>query len=706
MSIPPDLLPYAERLFARFPQVLSLLGDPQLPHAFHAPPCGGSTVHIQDTQGQRRVKVVLQPVNVFRDTAWSAAGWKVQTQDFPDVTPGDSYIQLPAVHHAVSDCVHFAEPASVNSDASFLGTLGQSDQCCAGRSNHDCSDDINQRLSIRDDMTRRLVPNREPGDSSPVHSTGACATGVVSHGCANFPVPSNDVHKHLFNADPTNPRDLALRRRASSSGSATPPNSLKNSPRRKKASARGSRQNPESPKRYGSRQNPESPKRNGSRQNPDSPKRSCLKQRRGFQHLNINSVPGDAPISEVSTSNKKSAVSRGRCSGDDSDASSASSSFESYQSPVILLPKNRRQGAAEDGVQLPGAFTNHRTVFIFDWDDTLCPTSWIRSVLKEQIADLKNWAGYETCVEWNDKIPEWFHHPLPDGAMDVIEDLKRAVIDCICMAQRYGVVCIVTNSLPGWVDSTMKKWLPELTPYIYGHGLRPSIRVLYGQYFRWRRSEALPWVEPLDEYMYWKKDAMTIALDDVDMLYRMDDPKLNLSDEALPQVSWCASSKRKRLVHVVSIGDDEAEMRAAELACWDFENYRSNLQSKPRGKNESRLPASVQKSSGWQQRVQGLYTCHEAHIEPLRQRRPWVTCVKLKHCPHVVRLTEQLQELTKILPQLVSSRRNSRLSLELSAEEALCPSTSQSPASSLQRLLPQVDKGEFLTSQALRRQEV
>lgn len=223
---------------------------------------------------------------------------------------------------------------------------------------------------------------------------------------------------------------------------------------------------------------------------------------------------------------------------------------------------------------MPGAFPNRRTVFFFDWDDTLCPTSWIRSILKSHMADLQEWCDSpaEDEAEWVTAIPGWFSQPLPDEPTvhEWIADLQRAVIDVINRAQAYGVVCIVTNALPGWVEKTMRKWLPQLKEYIVGHGVRPAIKVIYGQqvYEKPRGKAAdLPWVDDLGPTGWWKKAAMTLALDSVDELYRLEDRP----------ASWWDSAESQRIQSVISVGDDEAEMFAGEFAVRGHEERRAAL---------------------------------------------------------------------------------------------------------------------------------
>jgi len=185
---------------------------------------------------------------------------------------------------------------------------------------------------------------------------------------------------------------------------------------------------------------------------------------------------------------------------------------------------------------LPGAFHNSRTLIIFDWDDTLCPTSWIRHILKDHLADQREWAfgnsSVDGVVEWQYQIPAWFGQPLPDlpNVRDAIQKLQRAVIDVITTAQSLGVVCIVTNAVDGWVHRTTKKWLPQLKPYILGHGAQPPISVLYGQTLYKQlapKRRDLGFVDNQGELTWWKTTAMLEALGWVDALYRVAPARSN-----------------------------------------------------------------------------------------------------------------------------------------------------------------------------------
>lgn len=346
---------------------------------------------------------------------------------------------------------------------------------------------------------------------------------------------------------------------------------------------------------------------------------------------------------------------------------------------------------------LPGSFPNRRTVFIFDWDDTLCPTSWIRNVLKTHIADLKEWEPEVSHEEdWRDAIPGWFSHHLPDdhSIHEWMEDLVRAVIAVINVAQAFGVVCIVTNAIPGWVEQTIKKWLPKLTQYIYGHGARPPIKVIYGQQAYRRPTGAaaeLSWVNELGPYMWWKKAAMTQALDDVDELYRVDGCGQTNEQEVLPSLPLWANGDCKRLANVVSVGDNEAEMQAAELAAMSYDDRRSarhRASTKADGSSHIHHESSaggVAKPSHW----------------------PWVKLMKLKECPHVKQLTAQLEEIAELLPQVVTMRSHSRLELD-GSDRLETPRTPCSPfiRSKLFSKLRQDDASSAWVERSLRMQLV
>jgi len=311
----------------------------------------------------------------------------------------------------------------------------------------------------------------------------------------------------------------------------------------------------------------------------------------------------------------------------------------------------------------PGAFPLRRTLIFLDWDDTLCPTTWIRKLLTEHIADSSKWVSETTSkCDWRDQVPAWFGQPLPDepAVRESIAALQDSVISLLNAAQAMGSVCIITNSVSGWVDKTMKKWLPRLTQHILGHGMRPPIPVYYGQreYQLSRPGTAaakLSWIDECGELMWWKKAAMQTALENIDKIYRVVTRFTGnqVSAEEPPQVPWQGDSGSRGVVNLLSIGDNEAEMQAPVLAA-----VVSRSMAERSGNIRPRRATS-------------------APPGPQLPRRPWVKSLKLLDAPGIDQLRQQLDLFAKALPQMVLA--DSHLALTPDDLPALQPDLSELP---------------------------
>lgn len=340
----------------------------------------------------------------------------------------------------------------------------------------------------------------------------------------------------------------------------------------------------------------------------------------------------------------------------------------------------------------PVAFPQRRNVIFFDWDDTLCPTSWIRKLLKEHLADAEEWLDEDLFLpreeeDWRDSIPSWFTQPLPDEPhiREIIKEVQSSCIKLIQVANSFGLVCIVTNAVPGWVDKTIKRWLPELRSYIgsgSAHCERP-IKVIYAQKAYVEVDATLPFADEQGEYMLWKKAAMTGVLEELDSLY---------CSECEGPRYW-QDAGNKRIANVLSIGDTEAEMMAAQLASVDFDCSRYL----PRmGKQYCRdcgleepagLPSSVPprsfsmfsedgvQSSGSegfcfakdpqpepQKKLGGGYR-HSVGV-PWSGRWPWVKLIKLHEGCQGRRLATQMDEMCELLPKMIALRQHVRVNLD------------------------------------------
>jgi hypothetical protein len=84
---------------------------------------------------------------------------------------------------------------------------------------------------------------------------------------------------------------------------------------------------------------------------------------------------------------------------------------------------------------------------IFDWDDTLLPSSWL---LKH---DLK--------IVANSRLPN-------DEEKLELRRVARRVIKTLRRAKRSGTVIIITNAEKGWVELTCRHFMPEVAPLLEG----------------------------------------------------------------------------------------------------------------------------------------------------------------------------------------------------------------------------------------------
>jgi len=149
-------------------------------------------------------------------------------------------------------------------------------------------------------------------------------------------------------------------------------------------------------------------------------------------------------------------------------------------SPVVT----RRVGAAALQPQLPGAkakpqperlkpsvrqtveslgstgsqseyFKPEQTVILFDWDDTLCPSNWIRE--------------NRPALSFFKPAPneEKFQRPL--------KELQKHVLATLNLAMKMGKVIIVTNAMEPWVETSCRNFLPQLTSIVM------SLPVIYAR---------------------------------------------------------------------------------------------------------------------------------------------------------------------------------------------------------------------------------
>jgi len=85
----------------------------------------------------------------------------------------------------------------------------------------------------------------------------------------------------------------------------------------------------------------------------------------------------------------------------------------------------------------------HETVIVFDWDDTLLPSSYLSS------------KGYRidapvTCPDTDKQL----------------RDHAKSVVSVLTLAMKYGRVQVITNAEAGWVQLSASTFLPEVLPLL------------------------------------------------------------------------------------------------------------------------------------------------------------------------------------------------------------------------------------------------
>ena len=91
----------------------------------------------------------------------------------------------------------------------------------------------------------------------------------------------------------------------------------------------------------------------------------------------------------------------------------------------------------------PSSSVTDRTVVVFDWDDTLCPSSWLHS---------------------QDLLPKYRGHQISvtPAQRDVLRRISAHVARLLQKAVAYGPVFVVTAAEFGWVEMSAALYLPDV----------------------------------------------------------------------------------------------------------------------------------------------------------------------------------------------------------------------------------------------------
>jgi len=109
-------------------------------------------------------------------------------------------------------------------------------------------------------------------------------------------------------------------------------------------------------------------------------------------------------------------------------------------------------------------FSTEDTILIFDWDNTMLPTTW----LEEQGLGLdeRSVPSEEQC--------------------NLLREMAEHVRQTLQIAKIHGKVVLVTNAEHGWVEMSCKKFMPQLLPSLQG------VKILSARSTYERQGVALP----------------------------------------------------------------------------------------------------------------------------------------------------------------------------------------------------------------------
>jgi hypothetical protein len=164
-------------------------------------------------------------------------------------------------------------------------------------------------------------------------------------------------------------------------------------------------------------------------------------------------------------------------------------------------------------------FNTQETLFIFDWDDTVLPSTWVQQ------------QGLR--LDSSSQLSQWQREQLAEVAHTAAETLR--------IAKQHGTVVLVTNAERGWIELSCSKFMPTLCP------LLENVKALSAR----TTYESPELSSPLD----WKKYAFE---SEIHRIYGLE---------------VCSDSDRPK--NVLSLGDSLHEREALLRATSSLPNCRS-----------------------------------------------------------------------------------------------------------------------------------
>lgn len=182
------------------------------------------------------------------------------------------------------------------------------------------------------------------------------------------------------------------------------------------------------------------------------------------------------------------------------------------------------------------------TIIIFDWDDTILPSTFIDDA----------------------RINSF--HDLPIHWQNIMNEVGRIATKCLAAAAKYGQVLIITNSDEGWVKFSAQRYMPNIVPVLDSYRIvsaRTGYEEFYpGQPLCWK---AAAFAHEVNETFLELEEAMAgLASTDVSS----DDSDLPVSKDSMRRRKNGIGRRPKDSVitrEVISFGDSMEERTAVKI---------------------------------------------------------------------------------------------------------------------------------------------
>jgi len=126
-------------------------------------------------------------------------------------------------------------------------------------------------------------------------------------------------------------------------------------------------------------------------------------------------------------------------------ASSLAASFRNSQTKSKPSIRKTIESLTSTGSQAE-YFQPEQTIILFDWDDTLCPSTWIRE-------NRPALSFFKMC-------------PLDEKYQRPLQELQQHVEATLQLAMKVGKLVIVTNAMEPWVETSCRNFMPAILPLV------------------------------------------------------------------------------------------------------------------------------------------------------------------------------------------------------------------------------------------------